>query len=65
MNVRNLILGGAQFGNGYGRYVRTPKLSKFDLEAILCLAKNNGVHEIDLAQNYESARENLSKVIIS
>ena len=65
MNERNLILGGAQFGNGYGRYVKTPKLSKFDLEAILCLAKSSGVHEIDLAQNYESAIENLSNVLIS
>jgi aryl-alcohol dehydrogenase-like predicted oxidoreductase len=62
MNSRNLILGGAQFGNGYGRHVKTPKLSEFDLEELLYLAKNHGVHEIDLAQNYESAIDNLASV---
>lgn len=58
---RNLHLGGAQFGKGYGKHIITPELSTFDLNSLLEYALDNGVLQIDLAQNYESAVSNLSR----
>ena len=58
---RNLHLGGAQFGKGYGKHINTPELSTFDLNSLLEYALDNGVLQIDLAQNYESAVSNLSR----
>ena len=58
---RNLHLGGAQFGKGYGKHINTQELSTFDLNSLLEYALDNGVLQIDLAQNYESAVSNLSR----
>lgn len=58
---RNLILGGAQFGNGYGKFVHTPKMPLEDIQKILASARMRNVFEIDLAQNYAGAVENLAK----
>jgi aryl-alcohol dehydrogenase-like predicted oxidoreductase len=58
---RNLHLGGAQFGKGYGKHINTPELSTFDLNSLLEYALDNGVLQIDLAQNYEFAVSNLSR----
>ena len=58
---RNLHLGGAQFGKGYGKHINTPELSSFDLNSLLEYALGNGVRHIDLAQNYESAVSNISR----
>ena len=57
---RNLILGGAQFGNGYGKYVYTPKISPENINEILESARMRNVFEIDIAQDYLSAVENLA-----
>jgi aryl-alcohol dehydrogenase-like predicted oxidoreductase len=59
--TRNLHLGGAQFGTGYGKHINIPELSNYDLSSLLDYAKSNGIEEIDLAQSYESAVSNLSK----
>jgi aryl-alcohol dehydrogenase-like predicted oxidoreductase len=59
--TRNLLLGGAQFGTGYGKHINIPELSNFELSSLLDCAKNNGIQEIDLAQSYESAVSNLAK----
>jgi aryl-alcohol dehydrogenase-like predicted oxidoreductase len=59
--TRNLLLGGAQFGKGYGRHINTPELSNFEMTSLLDYAKKNGIQEIDLAQSYESAANNLSR----
>jgi aryl-alcohol dehydrogenase-like predicted oxidoreductase len=59
--TRNLLLGGAQFGTGYGKHINTPELSNFELSSLLDHAKSNGIEEIDLAQSYESAVSNLSR----
>lgn len=58
---RNLHLGGAQFGKGYGKQINTPELSIFDLNSLLEYALYSGVVQIDLAQNYESAVINMSQ----
>ena len=57
---RNLVLGGAQFGVGYGKFIHSPKLSHEDLTEILLFAKQKGITEIDLAQNYHEAAQNLA-----
>jgi aryl-alcohol dehydrogenase-like predicted oxidoreductase len=59
--VRNYVLGGAQFGNGYGKQINIPELSNFELNLLLEFAINNGIQQIDLAQNYVSAVSKLSK----
>lgn len=59
--TRNLLLGGAQFGKGYGKHINTPELSNFGLSSLLEFALSNGIQQIDLAQNYKSAVDNLSK----
>ena len=57
---RNLILGGAQLGNGYGKFVHTPKMSPENICKILESAKMRDVFEIDLAQDYVGAVDNLA-----
>lgn len=57
---RNLILGGAQFGNGYGKFVHTPKISPENIRKILECAKTRNILEIDLAQNYTGSVDNLA-----
>ncbi len=59
--MRPLVLGCAQFGNGYGFYVKTPQISTEKIDEILRFALENGVTELDLAQNYGGATSNLSK----
>ena len=58
---RNLVLGGAQLGNGYGKFVHTPKMSPENIRKILESAKMRNVFEIDLAQDYVGAVDNLTK----
>ena len=62
---RNLVLGGAQFGEGYGKFVRTPKLTLEEAEEILQFARINEITEIDLAQSYLNAVENLARSSLS
>lgn len=62
---RNLVLGGAQFGEGYGKFVRTPKLTLEEVEEILQFARINEITEIDLAQSYLNAVENLARSSLS
>lgn len=57
---RNLILGGAQLGNGYGKFVHIPKMSPENIRKILESAKMRDVFEIDLAQDYEGAVDNIA-----
>lgn len=59
--TRSLLLGGAQFGKGYGKHINTPELSNFELNSLLDYAKRKGIQEIDLAQSYESVVSNLSR----
>jgi aryl-alcohol dehydrogenase-like predicted oxidoreductase len=62
---RNLILGGAQFGNGYGKFVHIPKMSPENIRKILGTAKMRDVFEIDLAQDYVGAVDNLATSNVS
>ena len=62
---RNLVLGGAQFGEGYGKFVHTPKLTLEEVEEILQFARINKITEIDLAQSYLNAVENLARSSLS
>jgi aryl-alcohol dehydrogenase-like predicted oxidoreductase len=58
--MRSLALGCAQFGHGYGLYVKTPELSSIEVGEILELAKDVGIEALDLAQGYEGAILKLS-----
>ncbi len=62
---RHLVLGGAQFGEGYGKFVHKPKLTLHTIERVLQLARMNEIVEIDLAQSYLNAVENLAKSSLS
>ena len=57
---RNLILGGAQLGNGYGKFVHIPKMSPENIRKILESARMRDVFEIDLAQDYVGAVDNIA-----
>ena len=59
---RDLILGGAQLGNGYGFFVREEKISKLDLDNLLEASLEVGILSIDIAQNYKGVIENLADV---
>jgi len=59
--MRPLVLGCAQFGNGYGFYIKTPELSTETFDEILMLSLKNGVTELDLAQNYIGVVNNLAR----
>jgi len=59
---RDLILGGAQLGNGYGFFVREEKISKLDLDNLLEASLEVGIISIDIAQNYKGVIENLADV---
>jgi len=59
---RDLILGGAQLGNGYGFFVREDKISKLDLDNLLEASLEVGILSIDIAQNYKGVIENLTDV---
>ena len=60
--MRNLILGGAQFGDSYGKFVKTTKMSVEETEDILSYSKKSGINLIDLALNYKKADQNLSLI---
>lgn len=60
--MRILTLGCAQFGNGYGFYVKTPQMSLEKIARILKLATKEGIETLDLAQGYEGVVENLSRI---
>jgi len=64
--LRDLILGSAQFGKGYGTYIKSPEISKSNLAGILNLANSYGIDLIDTSLNYSGvtkklASQNLSK----
>ena len=59
---RDLILGGAQLGNGYGFFVREEKIPKLDLDNLLEASLEVGILSIDIAQNYKGVIENLADV---
>jgi len=59
--MRPLVLGCAQFGNGYGFYIKTPQLGTEIIDEILRLSLKNGVTELDLAQNYVGVVSNLAR----
>lgn len=59
--MRPLVLGCAQFGNGYGFYIKTPQLGTEIIDEILRLSLKNGVTELDLAQNYVGVVTNLAR----
>lgn len=58
--MRNLILGSAQFGNGYGTYVDSPKLKKDEIYQILNQAKSIGIKYIDTALSYAGVMQKIS-----
>jgi aryl-alcohol dehydrogenase-like predicted oxidoreductase len=58
--VRNLILGSAQFGNGYGSYVNSPKLNTDEIYQILYQAKLMGIKYIDTALSYSGVIQKIS-----
>jgi aryl-alcohol dehydrogenase-like predicted oxidoreductase len=62
---REYILGGAQFGNGYGKFIKVPKLSSYEITSLLEYSKVMGVSLIDIAQSYTGCVSNLSQVSIS
>ena len=59
--MRKLILGGAQFGDGYGSVVKTRKLSKENIDEILLAAIQAGCNVCDLAMSYSNAIQNVGK----
>jgi diketogulonate reductase-like aldo/keto reductase len=59
--VRNLILGGAQFGNGYGSIIRVGMISGADLDQIIATAINAECAVCDVAESYQNVIQNLSK----
>jgi aryl-alcohol dehydrogenase-like predicted oxidoreductase len=63
--MRSLTLGCAQFGHGYGLYVKTPELSSIEIREILELAINTGIEALDLAQGYEGVILKLSATALT
>ena len=62
---RQFVLGGAQFGNGYGKFVQVPKLTPSELANLLEYSSQVGISLIDIAQSYNGCIENLSEVKMS
>lgn len=59
--MRRLILGGAQFGDGYGSIVKTGKLSTDEIDEILLTAINAGCKICDIAMSYNNVIQNIGK----
>lgn len=59
--MRKLILGGAQFGEGYGTIIPTGKLSEKSISGILETALSNDCSTIDIAEAYQNVVTNLNK----
>ncbi|CAN2169748.1 Tas Predicted oxidoreductases (related to aryl-alcohol dehydrogenases) [Candidatus Nanopelagicaceae bacterium] len=62
--MRNLVLGCAQFGKGYGLYINTPEMPRTQIAEILELAHAEGIKDLDLAQGYEGAVSNLASIAL-
>lgn len=62
---RQLILGGAQFADSYGKFIPVTKLPLENLEALLQHSLECGIQEIDLALNYVNADKNLASTPIA
>lgn len=60
--MRNLILGSAQFGNGYGTYVYSPQLEIDEIYHILDQAKSMGIKDIDTALSYSGVIQKISNI---
>jgi aryl-alcohol dehydrogenase-like predicted oxidoreductase len=58
--LRNLILGSAQFGMGYGIYIKCLPISKTKLREILSSAYSSGIDSLDSALNYQGVTSNLA-----
>jgi aryl-alcohol dehydrogenase-like predicted oxidoreductase len=59
-SMRQLILGGAQFGDSYGKFIQITKLLPENLETLLRYSFETGISQIDLALNYANADKNLA-----
>ena len=59
--MRELILGGAQFGDGYGSIVKTGKLTTEEIDAILLSGIAGGCNVLDIAISYNNAIQNVGK----
>jgi aryl-alcohol dehydrogenase-like predicted oxidoreductase len=59
--MRKLILGGAQFGDGYGSIVKTGKLATEEIDAILLSAIAGGCKFLDIAMSYNNSIQNVGK----
>ena len=60
MSTRNIILGGAQFGYQYGKYLPSAVSNIREINDLLDCALENGCSTIDIAQAYEGCVERLS-----
>ena len=58
--MRQLILGGAQFGDSYGKFIKVTKLPTVNIEKLLLYSIESGIKQIDLALNYVNADRNLA-----
>jgi aryl-alcohol dehydrogenase-like predicted oxidoreductase len=59
--MRRLILGGAQFGNGYGSIVKTGRLTTDELDEILLTAIQADCQICDVAMSYKNAVQNIGE----
>lgn len=60
MSNRDIILGGAQFGYSYGKFVPSAISSSQEIDELLTCALKNGCSTLDIAQVYEGCVERLS-----
>ena len=58
--MRKLILGSAQFGMGYGIYIKCLPISRVKLREILISANSSGIDLLDSALNYQGVASNLA-----
>ena len=58
--MRKLILGSAQFGIGYGIYIKCLPISRVKLREILTLANSSDIDLLDSAINYQGVASNLA-----
>jgi len=63
--MRQLILGGAQFADSYGKFIPITKLPLEKLETLLQHSLEYGIQEIDLALNYLNADKNLASTRVA
>ena len=59
--MRKLILGGAQFGNGYGSVIKVGMISGSELDRIIATATKAECEICDIAESYENVVQNLSR----